>query len=69
LFNSTAAHTKHRVGPYAPINKPETRRCLTPAEMTAKGMVRNALGLWVTAAMPSTKRSPASMARHFARLP
>jgi hypothetical protein len=47
LFNSTYAHAKHRVGPYSPINKPETRRCLSVDQMLAKGMSRNSAGFWI----------------------
>ena len=56
LFNSTAAHAKHRVGPYAPINNTSTRKCLTPEQMRAKGMVRNAGGWWTTGARPVFER-------------
>jgi len=38
LFNSTHAFDKHRVGPHG------ARRCLTPEEMMAKGMVQR--GIW-----------------------
>lgn len=41
-FNSTFAFEKHRVGSY----EPNERRCLTDAEMLAKGMVRGNDGFW-----------------------
>jgi hypothetical protein len=56
LFNSTHAHAKHRVGPFSPINKPDTRRCLTADEMISKGMSRNAVGLWITEARTTFSR-------------
>lgn len=48
-FNRSSTFTAHRVGPYAPINRPNTRRCLTVAEMQAKGWRLNAAGFWITA--------------------
>ena len=45
-FNSTAAFDKHRWGSYLP----NTRRCLSVAEMEAKGMCLSASGWWVTRA-------------------
>lgn len=41
-FNSTAAFDKHRAGQHG-----VDRRCLTPAEMLAKGMAQNSAGFWV----------------------
>jgi hypothetical protein len=35
---------KHRTGSY----EPPRRRCLTPAEMKAKGMLLNEAGFWIT---------------------
>ena len=46
-FNSTAAFDKHRTGDFG-----VSRRCLTEAEMLAKGMDRNAAGFWVGSPMP-----------------
>ena len=48
LFNSTAAFDRHRTGSFGFHGKGVTRRCLTPAEMLAKGMSKNATGWWVT---------------------
>lgn len=42
-FNSTRAFDKHRRGDYG-----IDRRCLTAAEMLARGMAQNATGFWVT---------------------
>lgn len=51
-FNSNSAFEKHRTGKYG-VN----RRCLTPEEMTAKGMLVNHAGFWVTKAYdPNIKR-------------
>jgi hypothetical protein len=47
LFNSVSMFERHRVGPFAPITKPDTRRCLSPAEMTGKGWLKNAAGYWI----------------------
>lgn len=52
-FNSTTVFDRHRVGPFAPINRPNTRRCLTAAEMTAKGWLLNGAGFWITAKRPA----------------
>jgi hypothetical protein len=43
-FNSTAAFDKHRIGEHG-----KSRRCMTLAEMTAKGMAKATSGFWVTA--------------------
>ena len=53
-FNSTHAFDKHRVGEYP------ARRCLSVAEMLAKGMALNATGWWVTAlnTNPDYSRKP-----------
>ena len=47
-FNSSWAFAQHRVGPFAPINAPNTRRCLTVSEMQAQGWSRNQTGRWIT---------------------
>lgn len=57
-FNSSGAFAKHRVGPFAPINEPDTRRCLTVSEMEAKGWARNQTGHWIT-----SKRTRLTFAR------
>ena len=41
-FTGNTSGDKHRVGEFAP----DTRRCLTAAEMRAKGMAQNARGQW-----------------------
>lgn len=49
-FNSTAAFDKHRTGDH---NK-QTRRCLSPDEMTSKGMRKGADSFWRGEAMPES---------------
>lgn len=56
FFNSAAAFDMHRTGVYEPL----ARRCLTPAEMIARGMAVNAACLWVTEAMPDQLRTARS---------
>jgi hypothetical protein len=46
LFNSVKSFDRHRRGTYTP----PARRCLSPDEMRAKGMTRNAAGYWITEA-------------------
>jgi hypothetical protein len=45
-FNSNKAFDKHRTGEHG-VN----RRCRTPDEMTARGMLKNASGFWITEIM------------------
>lgn len=57
MFNSSAAFDKHRTGAFgAPMGDGtymmHSRRCMTVAEMTEKGMVKNSGGWWITAANP-----------------
>lgn len=42
-FNSVKAFDRHRVGAY-----PNSRRCLSPPEMTRRGMTANRAGFWIT---------------------
>lgn len=53
-FNSNAAFDKHRTG-----NHGKDRRCMTIAEMSAKGMSKNAAQFWITAANPKFVNNPA----------
>lgn len=50
LFSRTSAGDLHRVGDYYDHHDPQRpyipRRCLTPDEIAAKGLVRNAKGVW-----------------------
>lgn len=58
VFRSVAGFDMHRVGSYATLPdskhgaQPGTRRCLTPDEMTERGMARNERNQWTTGAMP-----------------
>ena len=47
-FNSTYGFDQHRIGTYGD----GSRRCLSPAELRAKGWSHNARGLWITSARP-----------------
>lgn len=49
-FTGTSAGDKHRVGDHSVSFGPDRRRCLTVAEMLAKGMARNKRGHWMTTA-------------------
>lgn len=52
LFNRTRVFDRHRVGEYAKAGEwVHNRRCLTVAEMTARGWRRNAAGFWVMDAL------------------
>lgn len=42
-FNSNTAFDKHRTGEHG-----RNRRCRTPQEMTALGMLVNSAGFWIT---------------------
>lgn len=44
-FNSNFAFDKHRTGKHG-----HGRRCMTPDEMRAKGMLMNQAGFWVSSA-------------------
>ena len=44
VFNSTAGFDMHRTGKFSP----NTRRCMTEAEMLAAGMALNAKNRWIT---------------------
>jgi hypothetical protein len=50
VFNSTSAFDHHRTGTYRPL----ARRCLTIAEMAARGMLRNAQNFWIEKARPTS---------------
>lgn len=54
FFNSSFAFDKHRTGDFG-----KDRRCLTVAEMEAKGMSKNAAGFWISSSMPELHREAA----------
>ena len=47
-FNSTHAFDTHRTGKYGSPDKVAERRCLTEAEMLAKGMAISESGWWLS---------------------
>lgn len=53
VFNSESTFDRHRVGPFESPEAPAKRRCLTPAEMTAKGWLHNAAGFWIRSVRPA----------------
>jgi hypothetical protein len=59
FFNRASTFTAHRTGPFAPIGRPDTRRCLTVAEMQVRGWSRDAAGFW----RPGASQSPARRRR------
>jgi len=47
-FSRPRAFDRHRVGDHAKLDEWQgVRRCLTEAEMQARGMQRNAAGMWI----------------------
>ena len=51
VFTRTSSFDKHRTGQYAkPGEWAGDRRCMTIGEMLAKGMARNADGVWAGSA-------------------
>jgi hypothetical protein len=44
-FNSTGMFDRHRTGVYSDMGA--HRRCLNPAELLAKGYLKNAAGFWI----------------------
>ena len=73
-FNGVQPFDKHRIGEYAKAGQPNTRRCLTVAELETCGWVRNAAGFWCErATKPHTRprapvfpapRAPSAMQHH-----
>lgn len=47
-FTGSSAGDMHRVGDHGIWEGPDRRRCLTPAEMTEKGMTQNGRGQWTS---------------------
>jgi hypothetical protein len=45
LFNSVSVFDRHRVGPWT--DRGAARRCLTVAEMEARGWLRRVAGFWI----------------------
>jgi hypothetical protein len=55
-FNSVTIFDLHRYGRYT--FDPATRRCLTGAQMTAKGWGKNPAGFWIQRAWVERRASP-----------
>jgi hypothetical protein len=60
-FNGVQPFDRHRVGTYAKAGQPNTRRCLTVAELDAAGSIRNAAGFWCERATKPHARPRASV--------
>jgi hypothetical protein len=56
-FNSAKTFDGHRVGRFVPITEPSQRRCLSAAEMTAKGWLLNQAGFWISGKLPTVART------------
>lgn len=54
FFNSSCVFDRHRAGPFGTLRHPGSRRCLSVAEMGAKGWLRSRAGFWITAKRPAT---------------
>jgi hypothetical protein len=57
-FNGVQPFDKHRVGAYTKLGIPNSRRCLTVAEMEAAGFIRNAAGFWCDRARAECAMQP-----------
>lgn len=57
FFSRVRVFDRHRVGPYGKKGESCGRRCLTSAEMAARGWHVNADGLWVMDAMGDAGKS------------
>lgn len=67
LFSSVREVDRHRIGTYAePGDWAHKRRCMTPAEMDARGWVRNAQGFRM---QPRPEHAPAGVEGPCATLP
>ena len=51
-FAGTTAGDMHRVGRHGVDEGPDRRRCLTPAEIEAKGMGQDSNGYWTSGHTP-----------------
>lgn len=57
-FGGTYTGDLHRVGQHGVAVGPNRRRCLTSAELEAKGLVQNSRGYWIRRAeIPDSLRS------------
>ncbi|TCG08362.1 hypothetical protein BZM27_12565 [Paraburkholderia steynii] len=67
FFNSSSAFDKHRTGPFGKASAPAQRRCMSPDEMRALGMVKNDAGFWIEKRMSDAQRQRLSDASKNAR--
>ena len=68
-FNGVQPFDKHRTGAYANPGQPNTRRCLTVAELESAGFMRNAAGFWCErATKPHTRPRAPVFSAHCAPL-
>ncbi len=59
LFSSVREFDRHRIGGFAePGEWGHKRRCMTPAELDARGWIRNVRGFWM---QPRPQRAPAGV--------
>jgi hypothetical protein len=52
LFNSVSVFDRHRIGSFGTLRQPGDRRCVTEAEVLARGWVTSAGGFWMRGARP-----------------
>jgi hypothetical protein len=69
LFNSTYSFDLHRFGEHGVYVGEVRRRCLTVAEMEAKGMTKNKNGWWISSVRPDELPRGSSPAREGADEP
>jgi hypothetical protein len=56
FFNSVYGFDKHRVFAVPDVEDWDTRTCLTPAQLRARGWLKNARGFWITEAYDASAR-------------
>ncbi len=57
FFNSAYAFEKHQIWGKPDGQGNQAMRCLTPAQMVAKGWSRNEGGWWITSARPQLEQA------------
>ncbi|WP_425194991.1 FDXHR family putative zinc-binding protein [Paraburkholderia phymatum] len=67
FFNSSSAFDKHRTGPFGTKSAPAQRRCLSPDEMRAAGMLKNDAGFWIKSRMDDAEIQRRTESRKNAR--
>jgi len=51
-FNSTSMFDRHRAGDWK--DRGSNRRCLSPAELSERGYLKNSAGFWIREGMPAS---------------